>query len=180
MPATSIGLAVGLVSEFERRLFEERRPYSFEDGQDALDAWALAMRDIAPHDAHDRIAARFVPLKDIEPHTDGPLSRQLGNILRPIGAKIAPHLSGEQAAAWRKAMVMALSDIPADVAIPAATEAIHQPMKFLSDVETAIRDAAQPRILRMNRAAGNFDVLRLGPPIKPLKRMPDKDKYTGP
>lgn len=157
-PAAAVGLAVGSVDAFERILFDFRDRTPPEE-----------LGKLATADSERRVNRRFAALKDIEPDTSGPASNQLGDILRPVGAKIAPHLSGEQATAWRKAMVMALSDLPADVAITAARAVIHQPMQFLSEVEIAIRKQAGPAIAVFNMAARKWNKLGIGAEIGTIR-----------
>jgi len=114
------------------------------------------------------LARRMTPLKDVEPDCNGELSKQAGDILRPIGAKIAPQLSSEQATAWRKAVVLALSDLPPDVMILALRDAIHTPMKFLNEVEEAVRAKASIGVNRLNVAASKLNDL-LPRDIEPVR-----------
>jgi len=62
--------------------------------------------------------------------------------LNPIAAKIAPGMSVAQGEAWRDAMVSALSNLPAMIALTAAKRAIHRPMSFISEPEAVIREIA--------------------------------------
>jgi hypothetical protein len=92
----------------------------------------------------------LVPLKEAEPggmmladpKMPGKLSLGLGDDLSLISTKIAPTMSTEQADAWIKVMVIALSDLPGRVSREAAARALHRPMKFLNEVETVIREEA--------------------------------------
>lgn len=94
--------------------------------------------------ALDRMA---VPAKQVEPNGQvegrvGPRTDRLIKALEMIGAKIAPTMDGEQADAWKTALVIALSDLPFAFAQRGAEEAMHVPMKFLNEVETVIRERA--------------------------------------
>ena len=86
--------------------------------------------------------ASMIPAKDADAATRNAAARALHDALRPIGSKVAPHLSTGQAKAWCVAMVGALSDLSPRTAAKAAREALHVPMQFLSEAETAIRAKA--------------------------------------
>lgn len=102
------------------------------------------------------IARRWqVPLKALEPggmvrdgeaelgfRFDG-MTAKLVDALRPLGIKIAPTMSPQQAGGWLAAMVAALSDLPPRVSVRAAQEAIHTPMSFINEVEAAVRAKAE-------------------------------------
>lgn len=160
-PATAVGLAVGSVDEFEIRLFSGKRPYEHSDGRAAVDNWRRDMIALAgePEARHRRLSERYRSTKDIEPTSSGPISNDLSDNLRPIGAKIAPQLSGEQATAWRKAIVMALSDLPPDVALMAVRKTMHTPMQFLSEVETKVRENAAIPMMKLRTAALSYEKL---------------------
>lgn len=102
-----------------------------------------------PQQAILALKAREVPLKDAEPE-GGKRTAELKSALGLIGAKIAPTMSVEQSAAWAAAMVMALSDLPAAFALRGARDALHVPIRFMNEVEGAVRekaDAARERHL---------------------------------
>ncbi|CAN5575661.1 hypothetical protein BH10PSE14_BH10PSE14_06550 [soil metagenome] len=61
--------------------------------------------------------------------------------LRRLAAKVLP-TAGEAAQAWREAMVEALSDLPAMIALTAARRAIHTPYRFIGEIEVEIRRIA--------------------------------------
>lgn len=143
---------VGFRDEFERNLFSP--VHNFGGLNPKYEAWREKMLELMgdPAEREQRMWEMCIPIKSAEPSADGQISRAIGDMLRPIGAKIAPHLSGEQATAWRKAVVMALGDLPAHVVVEVLPLAIHKPMRFLSDVETEIRRLANTEITRMNNA----------------------------
>uniref|UniRef100_UPI0035CB7A36 hypothetical protein n=1 Tax=uncultured Sphingomonas sp. TaxID=158754 RepID=UPI0035CB7A36 len=79
--------------------------------------------------------------------------------LDPLAAKIAPTMSVQQGQAWRNAMIDALSNLPGMVSITAAKRALHQPMQFISEVEGAIRAAAELIILERKDAIARIQWL---------------------
>lgn len=96
-----------------------------------------------------------------DPSKRGALSRGLGDDLALIATKIAPTIATEQADAWIKVMVTALSDLPGRVAREAAQAALHRPMRFLNEVETVIREHANLINARHRLALGRLrDLLR--------------------
>lgn len=99
-----------------------------------------------------RYETSVLPLADVEPDFAGKRSKDLRDWLRPIGIKLAPTMSPDQATAWLQAMVLALSDLPADIAIKAAKEALRVPMNFMNEVDAAIRDKASVMITRRANA----------------------------
>lgn len=92
------------------------------------------------------------PLKDGEPDLRGPASDALAKGLSLIAGKVNPSISIEQGNVWRSAMLMALSDLPPRVAIAAAKDAMHVPMRFLNEVEAVIREKAEPIFARHREA----------------------------
>lgn len=118
--------------------------------------WGKAARFGDPDASLEVLERWMVPLKLQEPHGmvgdentplgfrfEGKATSLLADALRPIGMKINPALSPQQVGGWLAAMIAALSDMPPRVSIKAAQEAIHVPMKFLNEVETAIRSKAE-------------------------------------
>lgn len=127
----------------------------------------------------DRIA---VPAKQVEPGglidgKRGPRTDRLIKAVQMIGAKISPTMDKEQADAWVSAVVIALSDLPFAFAQRGAEEAIHVPMKFLNEVETAVRDKAKDAearhslaVLRLERLKREIDSASQ-PKLEPPKPM---------
>lgn len=93
----------------------------------------------ALREAEQRVVATFAP---VEPASRADWRLALASRLDPIAAKIAPTMSDAQGEAWRSAMLDALSNLPAMVALTAAKRALHQPMQFISEVEGTIRVSA--------------------------------------
>ena len=80
--------------------------------------------------------------------------------LRKLGAKVLPTAAADAAAAWREAMVEALSDLPAMIALTAAKKAIHKPFRFVGEVEPAIREIAEAMIERRHVRAAALQRMR--------------------
>ncbi|WP_426254512.1 hypothetical protein [Sphingomonas sp. DC2300-3] len=80
--------------------------------------------------------------------------------LRRLAAKVLPTASAEAATAWRDAMVEALSDLPAMIALTAAKKAIHKPFRFVGEVEPAIREIAEAMIERRHVRAAALQRMR--------------------
>jgi hypothetical protein len=106
--------------------------------------WNLGMALTLPVtvDELDRALASIEsrPLKEVEPKGDGPLSRQIEDLLRPIGAKTDPRLSSDQAKAWRGAVRLALSDVPFPIVARAIRKSWHTAFRFLNEVEADVRE----------------------------------------
>ncbi len=92
------------------------------------------------------------PLKQFEPKLDGMLSAKVKGPLSTIGSKIRPDLSAPQATAWIDAMVIALSDLPPNVAAKAAERALHVAFQFPSEVEGKLREFANEHLQRIENA----------------------------
>lgn len=117
--------------------------------------WTVAKADsVDPAQIQDALhdLSNPVALRRLEPKLDGDFSRQIENSLRMIGAKIAATINDDQANAWRKAMVVALSDLPARIANHATAKAIHRPFRFLNEVEGVVREIASESIERQGIA----------------------------
>lgn len=108
----------------------------------SLDAPATATADELAT-AIAELSAPKLPLKRAEPGLDGQVSRLVEDGLRPIGAAVDPRLSPEQAKAWRKALLLKLSNIPGDVLVAAVRRSLHTSFRFLGDVEEDVRQQAE-------------------------------------
>ena len=181
-PASTINLAVGSVSNFEKRLFGKAPMRCFDGTDREFHAWRdsmiTEMGDWQPH--FERLKARFQPLMEVEPDGNGPLSQQASKLLGPVGAKIAPHLSRDQATAWRTAVVLALSDLPADVVLMACKAVLHEPMKYLGDVETNARKCAKETIAHLNNASRRLGEMGRGIPSLRIKDKSEEVRFEGP
>ena len=181
-PATAVGLAVGSVDAFEERLFDLKSTTVSEwRDPDGYQEWVTAMTGLAGdiRRRRDALAYRCKPLNEIEPECDGPLSKEAGDLLRPIGAKVSPGLSLEQATAWRKAVVMALSDMPPDILLISLRKALHVPFKFLNEVEEAVRNHSKaPRaILALGVSRLNRMLPKDVPDIRELRHFGPKEDF---
>lgn len=92
-----------------------------------------------------------LPLKRSEPGLDGQGARLAEDALRVIGAAVDPRMNNEQAKAWRKAVLLKLSNLPADVLVKAIRAAWHTSFRFLGDVEEEVR--TQAKVIEGQRAA---------------------------
>ena len=154
----------------------------------ALNSERLELGTFSAADCGDalEIARRWqVPLKAMEPsgmmrddsaelgfRFDG-MTARLVDALRPLGIKIAPTMSAQQAGAWLAAMVAALSDLPPRVAIRAAQDAIHHPMQFINEVEAAVRERAEQVSARYSFALRRLErmqreIMEANKPPRPL------------
>jgi hypothetical protein len=93
--------------------------------------------------ARGELATVSLPLKRLEAALNGEVSKWVEDALRPIGAAVDPRLSPEQAKAWRKALLVKLSNLPADVLLAAVRRSHHTAFKFLADVEADVRLQAE-------------------------------------
>ena len=135
------------------------------------------------------LRAPKLPLKRAEVGLDGPMSRLVEDGLRPIGAAVDPRLSPEQAKAWRKALLLKLSNIPGDILVAAVRRSMHTTFRFLADVESDVRKQAeaikqeqQIALMRLERWQRDLERAKVPaiapPPPKPLTQA-DVDAMNG-
>lgn len=62
--------------------------------------------------------------------------------LRRLAVKVLPTAKAADTLEWRSAMVDALADLPAMIALTAAKHAIHRPFRFIGEIEAAVREIA--------------------------------------
>lgn len=101
-----------------------------------------------------------LPLAQTDRKLNGPETNAIADALRPIGAKLAPSMSHEQAVAWRCAVVLALSDLPARIALYGVRKAIHRPMQFLNEVDGVAREYANEALDRQRNALHRLKRMR--------------------
>lgn len=94
--------------------------------------------------------------------------------LTRLAAKVLPTAKSADTKVWRDAMTDALSDLPAMVSLTAAKRAIHQPFRFVGEIEAAVRDIAaeilverQAALAAFRRHAADIDKA-LNPPVAAL------------
>lgn len=129
-----------------------------EPGFDA----AATIAEVSGNDigrAYDTARNSLLPLTTTDPELKGRVAKEIDTALRPIGAKISPHLSPAQASAWRDAMLIALSNLPGRIALTATRRAIHEPMQALWDVELEIRKIATGLLERQRLAAARLKAM---------------------
>lgn len=160
------------------------------------DRWSMEearrMQDAGPN-AMLRLKAMARPAKDVEPGgvVDGARGARTDRLIKAVqmlGAKIAPSMPDEQSFAWVTAVVMALSDLPFAFAQKGAEDAIHVPMRFLNEVETAVREKAKDaearhklavmRLERMQREIASASQPKLEAP-KPMTPEEYQEELNG-
>lgn len=95
-----------------------------------------------------------------EPGKRGRFSRALGDALGMICTKNNPTMSAEQSDAWVKVMLLSLDNLPGRVAVEAAEAALRRPIKFMGDVDPAIREEAAAILARRAMVAHRIRELR--------------------
>lgn len=123
---------------------------------------ALALAGDAPKAALQAAIAELTrPLDPVPSDTElrAEWREALGIRLDKIGAKIMPTMTPSQCTAWRDAMIDALSDLPAMLALTAAKRALRTPINFLSQVDGEIRRLAQ--VIQNERTVGAYRISAL-------------------
>lgn len=83
----------------------------------------------------------------------------LARLIRSIGLRIRPDFTEDQAQMWITAMVEALDDQPARIAMLAAKEAQRHPLQFPGEVLKIILEKAEPHRIAYSRAIRNLESL---------------------
>jgi hypothetical protein len=115
-------------------------------------SWSLrdCLGQAAAADVSEAIAgyeASLEPLSAADPCLADPRRRSVAaravcTALAPTGAKLAPHLSPAQAEAWIDGVLLSLSKWPPRVAAAAARAAVHEPFRFIGDVDARLHELA--------------------------------------
>ena len=134
-----------------------------------------ASRASAIAGAEGLYSQRLVSLRSREPGLDGKGAKSIADAFAPIGAKMRPDMSQEQAGFWASSIVLALSDLPAFVVREAMAEAVHIPFQFPTDMEAKVREIAERIFARHKRA-----LLRLRQTMEALRRMAEGEKQLPP
>lgn len=90
--------------------------------------------------------------------------------LRRLAVKVLPTAAPAQTKEWRTMMVEALSNLPAMVALTAAKKAIHEPFRFIGEIEPAIRSIAAAMIEKRNARLKGLE--RMQADIERARRAP--------
>jgi hypothetical protein len=98
------------------------------------------------HAYAERWSQELRPLSAVEPKLDGSVTRMATEKFKPLGAKMKPEISKEQAAYWATAVIMALSDFPPFIIHAALTEALHSVHEYPSDLEKSLRSICDRRM----------------------------------
>lgn len=85
--------------------------------------------------------------------------KTLAKIIRSIGLRIRPDFSEDQARMWIAAMVEALDEQPARIAMLAAKDAQRHPIQFPGEVLKIILEKAEPHHATYRRAIANLEKL---------------------
>jgi hypothetical protein len=104
--------------------------------------------------------AKLRPLAKAEPALDGPMTRECAQAFAPIGAKMRPDMSQEQAGFWASAIVLAMSDLPAFVVTASLREAVHVPYSFPTDMERGVREIAERKLQEHKTAVHRLRILQ--------------------
>lgn len=106
--------------------------------------------------------------------------RAIDERLRRLAVKVLPTAKPADTEAWRSALIEALADLPAMVALTAAKRAIHRPFRFIGDIEVTVREIAaevladrQEHLAAFTRHRNEID-RALNPPVAELP-PPDGD-----
>lgn len=106
------------------------------------------------------------PLKDVEAVKRDHEGKWQGQCkasrdwLKPFGMMIAPGLAADARTNWLNALLVSLSDIPADIIQEAAQQAMHKPMTFLNEVHGAVRAIAETMLARRRLALARLHDLQ--------------------
>ena len=112
-------------------------------------------------------------------------SDALDERLRRLAVKVLPTAKPADTQAWREALVDALADLPAMIAMTAAKRAIHRPFRFIGEIEAAVREIAAELIAEREDRLAAFRRHReaidraLNPP-QPLLAAPEPDVDLSP
>lgn len=85
--------------------------------------------------------------------------KALATLIRSIGLRLRPEFSEDQAQAWIASIVEALDDQPLRLALAAAREAVHAPIRFPGEVHPTILEKIAAHRLTYERAMRNLDAL---------------------
>lgn len=158
---------------------------ALELARTALDpSWSLrdCMAEAGAADVAEAIAgyeASLQPLSAADPCLADPkrrsaAARAVCTALRPTGAKLAPHLSSAQAEAWIDGVLLSLSKWPPRVAAAAARAAVHEPFRFIGDVDARLHELAanidrkhRNALFRLRRLAEEMERAANPPPALP-------------
>jgi len=147
-------------------------------------SWSLrdCMAEAVAADVAEAIAgyeAGLEPLSAADPFLADPKKRSIAaravcTALRPTGAKLAPHLSAAQAEAWIDGVLLSLSKWPPRVAAAAARAAVHEPFRFIGDVDARLHELAanidrkhRNALHRLRRLAEEMERAANPPPALP-------------
>ena len=109
--------------------------------------------------ALDGYRKAMIPMCKLTKAERQPDQQTLAKLIRSIGLRIRPDFSEDQARMWISAMVEALEDQPARIAILATKDAQRHPLQFPGEVLKIIHEKAEPHIAAHRRAIRNLEAL---------------------
>lgn len=104
----------------------------------------LMDQPLAVHGALADLRGALVPAKRADPKAESEDAQRLVRQIGKIGIKLNPTMAEDATQRWAATIVEALADLPYAVTLRATRDAIHTPVRFFAEVETAIRAAAEP------------------------------------
>lgn len=128
---------------------------------------------------------RLVSLRTAEPKLSGALARSVADAFAPMGAKMRPDMSPEQAGFWTAALVKAFSDLPPFIVKAALEEAIHIPFEFPTQMEVKVREIAERKLADHKRAIARLramiaEIQRMAHPPQAVLEAPEPDRPWSP
>lgn len=104
----------------------------------------------------------MIPMCKIQLAQRQPDMKELAKVIGMIGVRVRPDFDQRQAENWTAAMVDALDNYPARIAIAAARDAKHEPIEFPGQVLAIIQKKAESHMLSYrNRIRRLKDLLRM-------------------
>lgn len=136
------------------------RPFSIEEinfSIETLSQWMVPLKDQEPEniieDLKRDLGFRFV----------GRMTCLLVDALRPLAVKTSGKIGSpppRDIGVWLASMVAALGDIPPRIAVRAANDALHVPIRFPNEIESAIREVAKGVKIRYDLARTRLERMK--------------------
>lgn len=109
--------------------------------------------------ALDGYRSAMLPAKSLTKAERAPDQQTLAKSLRSIGLRLRPDFSEDQARMWIASIVEALEDQPLRIALAAARDAMHVPIRFPGEVHAVIVERSESHRLAYERAIRNLEKL---------------------
>lgn len=124
----------------------------------AITAWDADLQTLAAETPREAILAAIdgfeqalTPMRKRQQAERQEDQRELAKAIRNIGARIRPDFTEDQARIWIAAMVDALDELPARIAIAAARDARSEPIEFPGQVLGVIKTKAEAHLSAYRR-----------------------------